>query len=152
MKRILIILFLFTCQKVFPTDLTDNNPLKAITVTNSVLSSGRWTKVQTTKSGIHRITFAELRSMGFTQPQKVVFFGAIPGKLPQMNNEPANDDLKQLYVWQTKDKQQVDCFLIYIPESTTWKYDPIAKSFIHSFNQFARGTTFLYLTEDISTE
>ncbi|MEI6138531.1 MAG: type IX secretion system sortase PorU [Mariniphaga sp.] len=152
MKRILIILFLLTCQKVFPTDLTDNYPLKAISATNSVLASGRWTKFQTTKSGIHRITFAELSSMGFTQPQKVRFFGAIPGKLPQMNNEPANDDLKQLSVWQTKDKQQVDCLLIYIPESTTWKYDPVAKSFTHCLNQFAKGITYLYLTEDISTE
>ena len=152
MRLMLIILFLFACQKVFPADLTDNNPLKAATAMNSVLSTGRWTKVQTTKSGMHRITFAALRSMGFAQPQKVKFFGAVPGALPQMNNEPANDDLKQLHVWLTKDKQLEDCFLIYVPESTVWKYDPVALSFNHHINQFARGITFLYLTEEFPTE
>ena len=156
MKFILIILLLLTCQKVLPIQLTGalpmNKSLNTPTVSNSILATGRWTKTRTTKSGIHRVTFAALRNMGFTQPQKVRFFGALPGKLPQLNNTPANDDLTLLHVWQTKDKLQNDCFLVFVPESTTWKYDPVAKSFGHIFNQFSGGIAFLYLTEDIPTE
>ena len=125
--------------------------LKSQPVANSVLASGKWVKARTNQSGIHKITFAALKSIGFQSPQNVKIFGFPPGKLPQMNSIPSSDDLTQYHVWQTKDKQANDCFLIYVPSQVTWAFDPVSKSFVHSINQFAEGQSFLYLTEDIST-
>lgn len=145
MNRLLIILLLFWGQSVFSFNQ------KGSQVANSVLAAGRWVKAQTNQSGIHQITFTALKSMGFQSPQKVKIFGFPPGKLPQMNSTPAPDDLMQYRIWQTKDKQRDDCYLIYIPGSVTWEYDPVSKSFIHNINQYARGLSFLYLSEDIAT-
>lgn len=55
----------------------------------SRLGSGRWVKVSVSKSGIHRITSAELRKMGFTDPKKVRIYGyggeLISNQLAQKN-------------------------------------------------------------------
>jgi len=126
--------------------------LKSLPITNSVLATGRWIKAGTNQSGIHRISFSALKSMGFQSPQKVKIYGFPPGKLPQMNNTFSPDDLIQYRIWQTKDKQENDCFLIYVPGNVTWEYDPSSKSFIPSINQFAQGRSLLYLSEDIATD
>ncbi len=126
--------------------------LKSTPIENSVLASGKWVKAQTNQSGIHKITFAALKSMGFQIPQKVKMFGVPPGKLPQMNSSLSFDDLTQYPIWQTKDKQSNDVFLVYVPGNVKWEFDPISKSFIHSINQFAQGNSFLYLTEDVGAD
>lgn len=41
----------------------------------SALSSGHWVKIKVTESGMHQITDAELRAMGFTEPEKVAVYG-----------------------------------------------------------------------------
>ncbi|HZK93160.1 MAG TPA: type IX secretion system sortase PorU [Prolixibacteraceae bacterium] len=146
-------------RAMYKEDISDKQPvnsnihsiLKSRSVANSVLASGKWVKARTNQSGIHKITFASLRSMGFQSPQNVKIFGFPPGKLPQMNSIPSSDDLTQYCVWQTKDKQANDCFLIYVPGQVTWAFDAVSKLFIHSINQFAEGHSYLYLTEDIST-
>jgi hypothetical protein len=135
-----------------PDSISNGRILKSTPVENSVLASGKWIKVSTDQSGIHKVTFEQLQSMGFQTPQNVKIFGAPPGKLSQMNLESSTDDLTEYRIWQTKDKQKNDCLLIYIPGNVTWEFDTISKSFIHNINQFAQGRTFLYLTEDIATE
>ena len=143
MNRLLYFLLLLTGQNIFSINLISSPNA------NSVLASGRWVKVQTNQPGIHKITFTVLKSMGFQSPNAVKVFGFPPGQLPQMNITPSPDDLIQYRTWQTKDKQQNDCFLIYIPGCVSWEYDPDSKSFIHNINQFAIGRSILYLTEDI---
>src|SRR5664279_4945166 len=117
MNRLLIILLLFLGQNAFPSNL------KSLSIVKSVLATGKWIKAQTNHSGILKITFASLKSMGFETPQNVKFFGFPPGILPQMNSLSSSDDLQQFRTWQTKDKQQNDCFLIYVQGSVTWEYD-----------------------------
>ncbi|MCX6236783.1 MAG: type IX secretion system sortase PorU [Bacteroidia bacterium] len=146
MIRLLIILLLFWSQNALSFNL------KSSPVSSSVLASGRWVKAQTNQSGIHKVTFASLKSMGFQSPQKVKVFGFPPGKLPQMNSTPYPDDLQQYRTWQTKDKQQNDCFMIYVPGNVTWKFDPVSKLFIHNINEFAKGLSYLYLTEDFTND
>jgi len=143
MIRLLIFLLCLSVQNVFSAGMVKKN---------SVLASGKWVKAKTNQSGIHRITFSALQSMGFQSPQKVKIFGVPPWKLPQMNSALSSDDLIQYRTWQTKDKQLNDCFLVYVPGNVKWEFDPVSKSFIHHINQFAKGLSFLYLTEDISTD
>jgi hypothetical protein len=146
MNRLLIILLLFWGQKVFASNL------KTSPVSISILATGHWVKAQTNQSGMHKITFSTLKSMGFQSPQKVKIFGVLPGTLPQMNSTSCFDDLQQYRIWLTKDKQQNDCYLIYIPGTVTREFDPVSKTFIQHVNQFARGLSYLYLTEDITID
>jgi hypothetical protein len=146
MYRLIFFLLLYTGQNIFPFNLMSSP------VESSVLSTGRWVKAQTNQPGIHKITFAELRSMGFQSPQAVKFFGFPPGQLPQLNNIASPDDLIQYRTWHTQDKQKNDCYLLYIPGCISWIYDPVSKLFIHKTNQFANGLSMLYLTEDKGTD
>ena len=136
------------------SDINDlkNSSITYAAVSNSLLASGRWVKAQTAQSGIHKITFAALKSMGFQSPHKVKVYGFPPGQLPQMNISVAPDDLIQYNIWQTKDQQSNDYLLVYIPGIVTWKFDPASKMFIQNINQFAQGRSILYLTEDTSVE
>lgn len=47
----------------------------ASTAATSRLASGRWVKIKLTESGIHQITFDQLRQWGFSNPAKVGVFG-----------------------------------------------------------------------------
>ena len=47
----------------------------ASTAATSRLASGRWVKIKLTESGIHQITFDQLRQWGFSDPSKVGIFG-----------------------------------------------------------------------------
>lgn len=42
---------------------------------SSRLSSGRWVKIRLRDTGMHQITAAELRAMGFSNPERVAVFG-----------------------------------------------------------------------------
>ncbi|HEY3390412.1 MAG TPA: type IX secretion system sortase PorU, partial [Prolixibacteraceae bacterium] len=121
--------------------------LKNLPVANSVLASGKWVKASTNQTGIHKVTYTALKSMGFQSPQDVKIFGFQPGKLPQLNSTPSCDDLIQLRIWQTKDSQGNDCFFFYVPGYVSREFDPVSKLFIHSINQFAEGLSFLYITD-----
>lgn len=42
---------------------------------NSVLASGRWQKISVTEDGIYHLTNSQIRSMGFTNPDKIRVYG-----------------------------------------------------------------------------
>jgi hypothetical protein len=144
MNRFFILIFLFIALQVFT--------LKSAHAVNSPLAAGRWVKVQTNQTGIHRITFEALKLLGFKSPQKVKVFGFPGSQLPQMNSVASPGDLVQYSVWQTRDKLSNDCLLVYIPGGVSWKFDPSSGLFLHSINQFAQGRAILYLSEDIVNE
>ena len=45
-------------------------------VGNSRLAKGRWVKIGIEDSGVYEITHEELRTLGFTSPERVALFGA----------------------------------------------------------------------------
>jgi len=142
MNRLLLILFFLTGQQVFSINM------KNATVVKSVLATGHWVKAQTNQTGIHRISYSALKSMKFQSPKNVKVFGFPPGQLSRMNSTPSPDDLLPYRIWQTNDKQGNECLLFFVPGSVAWYFDPLSKSFIHSSNQFSKGQSILYLTED----
>ena len=155
MSRLFLFFYLFLIQGAYGDcnaagnySVLNSGILQKSLVSKSVLSSGSWVKVQVNQGGIHKITFASLKSMGFQSPQKVKIFGFPQGPLPQMNNIPAPDDLIKYAVWQTKDKQANDCWLINIPGPVTWIEDAASGLFTPVINQFAQGHAFFYLTEN----
>ena len=62
----------------------------------SVLSTGRWMSVSVTKSGMHLITDADLRAMGFSDPSKVHVYGMGGRMLPEGLTERIPNDLPLL--------------------------------------------------------
>jgi len=73
---------------------------------SSVLGSGRWVKIKVSESGMHQITHEQLRSMGFSSPEKVRVYGypatiasdyrltsSLPDDLPQVPSVTHGDKL-----------------------------------------------------------
>ena len=58
---------------------------------NSALSQGQWAKIEVTETGMQFISDATLRSLGFSDPEKVNVFGYGGEEIPDNLNSP--DDL-----------------------------------------------------------
>lgn len=59
------------------TTLAATRAATLATTENSVLSSGRFVKIRVSDTGVYRITQAELRKMGFSNPDKVRIYGGV---------------------------------------------------------------------------
>ena len=68
----------------------------AKTTEKSVLSSGRFVKIRVSDSGVYRITSAELRGMGFSNPDKVRLYGYGGYLLSNRFSEHPADDLPEV--------------------------------------------------------
>lgn len=73
------------------------------TTENSVLSSGRFVKIRISDSGVYRITSAELRGMGFSNPDKVRLYGYGGYLLSNRFSEHPADDLPEVPLYRSGD-------------------------------------------------
>ena len=69
--------------------------------TESKLSQGRWVKIRIPETGVYRLTFSALRSMGFNEPDKVRLFGYGGAVLPETRLQNLADDLPEQPLWHT---------------------------------------------------
>jgi hypothetical protein len=69
---------------------------------SSVLSTGKWYKISVEKNGVYRLTFDQLKKMGFDpgkiDPRKIRIYGMAGGMLPQPNSESRPADLVELAI------------------------------------------------------
>lgn len=63
---------------------------------NSRLASGKWATVKISETGMHLITDATLRNLGFTDPAKVKVYGTGGGMVPEALSADMPDDLPLL--------------------------------------------------------
>ena len=83
----------------------------------SVLSEGRWVKISVDKTGIYKLTYAELRKMGFSDPAKVSVHGYGGWLLDENFSKPYIDDLPAVAVWRGN-----DYLLFYAKGPVKWSY------------------------------
>ena len=83
--------------------------------TNSVLSTGTWVKIRVEKEGVHQLTASSLRSMGFSNPERVKLYGLNMEVLPESGLENLADDLEEIPLYRTGDK-----LLFYARGTTRW--------------------------------
>ena len=83
--------------------------------TNSVLSTGTWVKIRVEKEGVHQLTASSLRSMGFSNPERVKLYGLNMEVLPESGLENLADDLEEIPLYRTGDK-----LLFYARGTTHW--------------------------------
>lgn len=109
---------------------------------NSLLSSGRWVKIRIGQSGVYKLTYSSLRSMGFKDPSKVRLFGYGGAVLPETNIQDLKDDLPEQPLWPAD-----GCFLFYGQGPVSWKRT--SQGFEHEVNTYSDwGYYFLTDIED----
>lgn len=135
--------------------LESNNLLKSAQAayswkTSSVLGSGSWIKIKTTNKGVYKITYDQLKTWGFTNPEKVSVYGAGGLMLPVLNKDIKFDDLPLYPVIRGKDNGGKDCIFFYSTGNVGYKQNSISGYYTHQQNYYSTETYFFLSDQGIS--
>jgi len=110
-------------------------------VSNSVLSQGKFVKVKVKDTGIYKLTYEDLNSMGIN-PANVQVFGYGGAVLEQDFSLYKQDDLPELAIWMEKGSDGVfnagDYILFYAQGINRWTYDKSKSVFTHQGNSYSQ--------------
>lgn len=98
----------------------------------SALAEGKWVKVRVDKTGIFKLTYAELKKMGFSDPSKVSVHGYGGAMLNEDFSQEYIDDLPATPVW-----RGADYLLFYGQGPIRWSYDAEQQLFVHEQNPYS---------------
>lgn len=121
---------------------------------NSVLASGKWYKMSLSSTGVYKITYSELSSMGVPvssiNPKNIRIYHNAGGVLPSVNSETKYDDLVEVPVYVHGENDGVfnenDYILFYGRGPVIWKYkDGI---YCHVTNPYS-DNSYAFLTVDL---
>jgi hypothetical protein len=122
---------------------------------SSVLAKGKWYKLAITRTGVHQVTFTDLKAMGIepstVDVAKIRLFGNGSGMLPEVNSAPRTDDLREIAI-QVEDGgdgrlDTNDRILFYGEQSDKWTYEGLSRSFTHQRNLYS-DSTYYFLNFD----
>lgn len=121
---------------------------------NSVLASGKWYKMSLSSTGVYKITYSELVSMGVpvssVDPKNIRIYHNAGGVLPTINSETKYDDLVELPIYVHGENDGVfnenDYILFYGRGPVVWKND--GETYKHVFNPYS-DNSYAFLNTDI---
>ncbi len=121
---------------------------------NSVLSTGKWVKIEIKESGIYKLNHEDIKEMGFSDPSKIRLFGNGGKQIPWGPHQETLDDLKENAIWMEKGSDnsfgEGDYILFYAEGPVTWKYDSANAMFVHHMHDYANAS-YYFLTTDVGT-
>ena len=96
---------ILACIATLFIGFTTNAYVATYYTATSKLSTGRWVKIKISQTGMHQITYDQLREMGFSDPSAVSVYG-YGGLLlsPDEFSSSLPDDLPAQPVYRTDDK------------------------------------------------
>ena len=146
MKLTSILLALLTFSSL-PTAHATADDLVHTFAETSVLAEGTWVKVQLDgkEDGVYQVTYSQLRSMGFSQPEKVGVYGFGGHALAENLELIEHDDLPEVAVYHDAKKGRI---LFYGQGLTEWNYDK-KKGFNQRINSYEdKACYFLHQKEE----
>jgi len=148
----LIFIFLGIVISCFFQASGQNKP----TLRGSLLASGDWYNLGVTQTGIYKLDYNFMKSIGLNNPSdlnKVKIYGSPGGMLSQLNSVPRDTDLVQNAVELVMPNGIPDAssyILFYAKGPTSWAYDPGTKHFHHQINYYSDVSCyFITLNGDI---
>ncbi len=117
------------------------NETKQTYVSNSVLSKGKWIKIGIVKRGVYKLSYDQLKQLGFSNPQNVRIFGNAEGQLPEKNNIIVPDDLTENYIYKGN-----NYILFFAEGADKWHYDKNSDFFYYKKNIYT-DTAYYFLTD-----
>ena len=144
----------------FDLHITKNsNPQKVssansrIYASNSVLALGNFVKIKITNSGIYKLTYEELNTMGIN-PANVRIFGYGGGVLEQSFSVSKLDDLPEVSIYMDKGPDGIfnsgDYILFYAQGVVKWTYDKTKSIFTHKVNPYSKYG-YYFISSDAGT-
>ncbi|MFO7670262.1 MAG: type IX secretion system sortase PorU [Bacteroidales bacterium] len=141
----------FTLQLEAKTALA---PLRSESTGNwagqSVLSSGNWFKIAVEESGMHRLTYEQLKEIGIQNPASVRVYGTGARQLPEKFSKGSVDDLRPVPVYMDKGSDGMfspgDQILFYAEGPVAWEYNQQEDLFISQLHHYS-WQGFYFLTD-----
>ena len=137
------------------TQLTDLHPKSSNIsfATHTVLASGNWYKIAVSSTGIYKITYNDLITMGFDvnnlHSNTISVFGRKTGMLAESNAAIRNDDLQELAIFMADGNDgnfdPSDYILFYGQSSVNWNLNTSNNLFEHQINYY-NDNTYYYIT------
>ena len=146
----------FTIQLVYSHLKSVNTTLKSTNYSaHSVLAQGNWYKIQLDKSGIYKVTYADMQAMGVNMatvnPNNIRLFGNGGGVLPEANSASRYDDLTDNAIQVVTASAGVfasgDYILFYGTSPHKITYNKTSRKFEHTFNIYS-DFTYYFLNFD----
>ncbi len=138
----------FQKLKSFDLQITETQKPQKIASANlhsysasSALAQGKFVKIHITNSGVYKLTYEDLVSMG-VDPANVRIFGYGGALLDQNFMNPKIDDLPENSIWMEKGSDGVfnagDYILFYAKGVNDWIYDKSRSIFTHTVNYYSK--------------
>lgn len=137
-------------QKITDFDITVNGKSTVAAkpksyTPNSILSTGNWYKIAVEKTGLHKVSYADLAKMGVPvsnlSSSSISLFGNGGGMLPESNSIERPDDLVEnpilLYDGNDGTFNESDYFVFYALGPHSWNYDSVQRTFSHATNIYS---------------
>jgi hypothetical protein len=104
---------------------TDSNAY----ISSSVLSSGKWAQIKVTENAVYKLTYEDIKKMGFNYPEKVKLYGYGGWILSENFTAKYIDDLPEVSVYVHKGSDGVfgagDFILFYGRGAVKWSYSSL---------------------------
>jgi len=108
---------------------------------NSVLAQGKWIQLKVKENAIYRLTYDEIKKMGFDDPSKIKIYGYGGWLLEEDFTKPYKDDLPEIAIWMNKGSDNVfnagDYLLFYGQGTVKWTYNAVRDAFEHQNNPYS---------------
>lgn len=125
---------------------------------NSKMMTGDWYKFAVTGSGVHKLNYNFLSSLGIDMqnldPRTIQLYGYGGGPLPEPNDEDRPDDMEEnaiLVVGESDGRfNPGDYILFYGRGQLTWRYDSTNQVFRHRINKYA-DSAYYFITTGLGT-
>ncbi|MBN1598973.1 MAG: type IX secretion system sortase PorU [Bacteroidales bacterium] len=118
---------------------------------HSLLSSGYWYKIKVKKTGIYKLTYSDLVSMGFSNISNIRVFGYGGKQLSYYNRDPRPVDMAECPIYMNKGSDGTfnsgDYILFYAEGPLTWSYDNVEEAFNQNLHGYS-GSIYYFLTTD----
>lgn len=116
---------------------------------NSVLSKNSWYKIKVSENGVYKLTYADLKKMGISNPANVKIYGYGGWMLDEDFSKPYVDDLPEVSLWMSKDRNSFgegDYILFYARGTVKWTYSASNQEFVQTQNPYSTES-FYFVTE-----
>ena len=117
----------------------------------SVLSSGKWVQLKVSENAVYKLSYEQIREMGFSNPAKIKIYGYGGWILDQDFRNPFIDDLPEVSVYLHKGEDMVfnagDFLLFYGRGLTKWTFDTVKDLFVHQNNPYSLYASY-FITEN----
>jgi hypothetical protein len=141
MKGILLLLFSLSSLHLFSADYTSS----------SVLSTGKWVQLKVSENAVYKLTYDDIKKMGFNDPSKIKIYGYGGWILEQNFTKSYIDDLPEVSVWMNKGSDNAfnagDYLLFYGRGTIKWSYNSSSDFFEHENNPYSTYGSY-FITEN----